>query len=126
MKPFLRYLLFQIPGWVTVGAVMGLLHGSAGVSARLGAGVVVFMMALDLALYPFFRHAYTSRAVTGVETLIGEKGLVLRELAPEGYVRVRAVRWKARLLLANQTAAEGETVEVMGIRGLTLLVRRLQ
>jgi membrane protein implicated in regulation of membrane protease activity len=125
MKPFHRYLLFQIPGWLTVAAVMGFLHASAGVSAVTGAGVVGFMMALDFVLYPFFRHSYASRAQTGVEALIGQPGKVVRPLEPVGLIRVRAEDWKARMVEPGRTASKGETVEVMGIRGLTLLVRRL-
>ena len=125
MKAFHRYVLFQIPGWLTVAAVMGFLHVSAGVSARTGIGVVAFMVALDFVLYPFFRHSYASRAVTGAEALTGAQGKVLRALTPEGIIRVHGERWKARMIDPSQSAAEGETVEVMGIRGLTLLVRRL-
>jgi membrane protein implicated in regulation of membrane protease activity len=125
MKPFHRYLLFQVPGWLTMAALMGFLHVSAGVSGRLGVGVVTLMVALDFVLYPFFRHSYASRAQTGVEALMGERGKVLRALDPEGAIRVHAERWKARMLEPGQAAAEGEEVEVLGIRGLTLLVRRL-
>jgi membrane protein implicated in regulation of membrane protease activity len=125
MKPFHRYLLFQVPGWLTVAAVMGFLHASAGVSGRIGVSVVACMVALDFVLYPFFRHSYAARAQTGPDTLIGARGRVVKALSPEGAVRVGAERWKARMEEADQKAAEGETVEVTGIRGLTLLVRRL-
>ena len=125
MKPFHRYLLFQVPGWLTIAAVMGFLHVTADVSVGLGLEVVAVVVALDFVLYPFFRHSYSSRAMTGVETLIGRHGRVLKALAPEGMIRIQAETWKASLLDPTQTAAIGETVEVMAIRGLTLLVRRL-
>jgi membrane protein implicated in regulation of membrane protease activity len=125
MNPFHRYLLFQVPGWLTVAAVMGFLHVTAGVSAGLGITVLAVVVALDFVLYPFFRHSYASRAMTGVETLIGRHGRVLKALAPDGMIRVQAETWKASLLDSTQPAAIGETVEVMAIRGLTLVVRRL-
>ena len=126
MKPFYRYLLFQVPGWLVVSAVMGFLHSAAEVSATVGVGVVGFMVALDFGLYPLFRHSYTSRAQVGVEALSGTKGKVVRSLSPEGFVRVRGERWRARTLEPDGRAEEGETVEIMDARGLTLLVRPLE
>ncbi len=125
MKPFHRYLLFQVPGWLTVAAVMGFLHATAAVSGLVGVSVVTCMVTLDFVLYPFFRHSYATRAQTGPDTLIGARGRVVKALAPDGAIRVGAERWKARMEPADQEAAEGEAVEVTGIRGLTLLVRRL-
>jgi membrane protein implicated in regulation of membrane protease activity len=124
MKPFHRYLLFQVPGWMTVAAVMGFLHVSAGVSASLGVAVVAFLVALDFVLYPFFRHSYASGAQVGPEALMGQRATVVKELAPEGFVRLRGERWKARMVEHGQHAGEGDIVEIAGIRGLTLLVRR--
>ena len=124
MKPFHRYLLFQIPGWLTVGAVMGFLSVSAGVSASLSVGVTAVVIALDFALYPFFRHSYASRAQAGPEALVGGRARVMRTLDPEGRVRIHGESWKARIVPTEQSAAEGETVEVTGVHGLMLLVRR--
>jgi membrane protein implicated in regulation of membrane protease activity len=124
MKPFYRYLLFQVPGWLTVAAVMGFLHATAGISASLAVGVVVFMIALDFVLYPFFRHSYASGAQAGPETLIGARGRVTRALDPAGMVRIRGERWKAVVEQPGASAKEGDTVEVIEIRGLTLIVRR--
>ena len=126
MKPFYRYVLFQVPGWITVSAVMGFLHASAGVSARMSFAVVGLLIALDFVLYPLFRHSYASRAQVGPEAMAGRRGKVVRALEPEGFVRVQGERWKARMLERSHNAAEGDTVEVMGVRGLTLLVRRLE
>jgi membrane protein implicated in regulation of membrane protease activity len=88
--------------------------------------VVVFMMALDFVLYPFFRHTYASPAQVGPETLIGARARVTKALAPDGIVRIRGVRWKAILGEPKAAAKEGDTVEVTEIRGLTLIVRLLQ
>jgi membrane protein implicated in regulation of membrane protease activity len=126
MKPFPRYLLFQTPGWLTVSGVMGFLHVSAGVSLGISAGVVALMIALDFALYPFFRHSYASRAQVGPETLVGQRGRVVRPLDPEGFVRIRGERWKARMIEGDRVGAEGDTIEVLGVRGLTVLVRRVE
>ncbi len=125
MRPIQRYLLFQVPGWLTLAGVMGFLHVSAAVSTSMALGVIGLFIALDFLLYPFFRHSYASRAQAGPETLVGRKVRVVEPLAPEGVVRIHAERWRARMLEASQSAAPGETVEVAGIDGLTLLVRPL-
>ena len=124
MKPFYRYLFFQVPGWLTIAAVMGFLHATASVAASLAIGVVVFMIALDFALYPFFRHSYASRAQAGPETLIGATARVIKALDPIGMVRIRGERWKAVVEQPGVSALEGDTVEIIEIRGLTLIVRR--
>lgn len=63
--------------------------------------------------------------MSGAEGLIGEEG-VAKEDIPEGsigWVFVHGERWKA---IALEDIKEGDTVEVVGVKGLTLKVRRLK
>ena len=125
MKPFHRYLLFQTPGWVVVGAIAGALNAWFGLAPRIGLAMVGLVVVSDVLLYPFFRHSYEAPHQTGPESLIGERAAVVRALAPDGYVKLRGERWKARLLEPHERAEVGETVEALGLRGLTLLVRKV-
>jgi membrane-bound serine protease (ClpP class) len=57
------------------------------------------------------------RSHTGAEAMVGAAAVVLED----GWVRVAGERWRAR---ADAPLEPGETVEVVGIEGLTLVVRR--
>lgn len=63
------------------------------------------------------------RPLTGPESLVGERG----RLAGPGRVRIRGTSYPARLAEEEGAPAggEGEAVEVVGVDGLTLLVRRV-
>jgi len=51
---------------------------------------------------------------------IGSEGKVVKPLAPEGYVKVQGVLWKATCFESGLEA--GDEVEVVGIEGLRLIV----
>ena len=57
---------------------------------------------------------------TGSEGLLNETGTARTALAPRGKVLVHGELWDA---VAEEPIAAGETVEVVGIRNLTLAVR---
>jgi membrane-bound serine protease (ClpP class) len=57
------------------------------------------------------------RAAVGAEAMLGERAVVLED----GWVRVRGERWRAA---ADQPLEPGARVEVVGVDGLTLRVRR--
>jgi membrane-bound serine protease (ClpP class) len=67
--------------------------------------------------YAFLRWSRRRRAVVGVETLVGSIGTVDRD----GWVRIAGERWSAD---AADTLAPGDRVEVTGVSGLVLSVRR--
>ena len=66
-------------------------------------------------------QAQRRKAVTGDVGMIGLSGEAETDLAPEGWVRVTGERWKA---VAEQTVTAGERVQVAGVDGLTLRVRK--
>jgi membrane-bound serine protease (ClpP class) len=65
--------------------------------------------------------AQRRRATTGVEGLLGKRGVVETRLAPEGWVVVMGERWKAT---AVEPIEVGQRVEVIGVEGLCLRVRK--
>ena len=85
---------------------------------------------LTLALTGFFifvvRAVVKSRRrtpTTGREGMLGQVGRAKTELAPGGMVFVDGALWEG--ISDTGTIAEGEAVEVVGERGLTLVVRRV-
>ena len=59
---------------------------------------------------------------TGAEGMIGLEGKVIEPLVPSGVISVKGEYWKAISLGGNIEI--GESVEIMGLDGLTLRVKR--
>jgi membrane-bound serine protease (ClpP class) len=83
-------------------------------AALLTAGFFAVVMGLAYRIWK-------TKPTTGREGLIGERAVVRRRVDPEGQVMVRGELWRAR---ADEALDPGEAVEVVGVDGLTLEVRR--
>jgi membrane-bound serine protease (ClpP class) len=90
----------------------------------LWAAALIFalLVAKDLALYPFLRVGYETREKSGVERLIGERGVVKQRLDPEGYIFVQGELWKARPAHPGHLLEPGTRVRVAASEGMLLLV----
>jgi len=62
------------------------------------------------------------RRMTGPESLVGKRGVVVSRLSPVGEVRVEGVIWRARS--TSGELLEGEPVEVKAVEGIALVVER--
>ena len=76
----------------------------------------------DFILFPFVWRAYDWDHEKASNPMVGMQGVVLQRFDPQGYVEVRGERWQAELSEAQHAVEEGETIRVVGMRGLTLLV----
>ena len=88
---------------------------------------VIIFLALFFVATVFIMHrlivpALHRKIKTGSESIIGLTGKVVESLNPKGTVRVNNEYWKART--TDKKIAVGEQVEVVGIDGLTLHVKR--
>jgi len=99
----LRYFKIQISLPLTITIVILL-------------GILVFI--IHKAIIPSFHW----RPVTGPEGMIGTQGTVIEPLNPKGSINVRGERWRAKSVGGNVEA--GENVEIVGLDGLTLQVKR--
>ncbi|HXV36660.1 MAG TPA: NfeD family protein [Myxococcota bacterium] len=117
-----RYALFQIPdlALLALGVAAAVRWWDLSVGAAYA--LIALWIAKDIALFPLLRVAYESkdaREMTGIE---GTVGVVIQPLAPAGYVRLGAERWKARLAPNAASLPEGAAIRVVAVRGLTLIV----
>lgn len=80
--------------------------------------MVAFVFIMHKAVIPSLRR----KKVAGSEGMIGTVGMVMEPLNPEGTVKIKDEYWKARSVEGNIMV--GEEVEVMGIIGLKLEVKR--
>jgi membrane-bound serine protease (ClpP class) len=77
------------------------------------------MVLKDVAFYPLARRALAAPPWHGAESLLGQRGVVVAALEPEGKVRIGHELWRAR---ADTPIAAGCAVRVEAVRGLTLVV----
>lgn len=123
VSTLIRYLLFQLPGWVLAAAILTGLRYWAGIPGWVALGLFMLWVAKDLVMYPLLRTAYESGAKTGAEQLIGARGIAQDELSPRGYVRVRGELWRAEVRPSDPPIPRGGPVRVLAADGMTLIVR---
>ncbi|MFC2035934.1 NfeD family protein [Chloroflexota bacterium] len=88
---------------------------------------VTIVIALLLGTLIFIVHrsvipTFHRKKVTGSEGMISLKAKVVEPLTPVGVIKVNGEYWKAKSLDGNTTT--GEDVEILGMNGLTLEVKR--
>jgi len=119
------------PGLFFLGPV-ALAAAVAAVASLLGAGAVgsfaVFIVCsvASLALLrPIARRhvRMPSLSRTGTDALVGRKGVVTQRVdAVGGRVRIGGEEWSARSYLDGEVFAEGQTVDIIQIEGVTALI----
>lgn len=118
-----KYALFQVPGWLVVGALAWAAHRWLGLHAWLALGALAAFVVKDVVLFRFVRDAYAVSPRPAAQGLLGARGLAENPIAPEGYVRVGPERWRARLAPGAPPISAGASVRVVSLEGLTLRVR---
>lgn len=138
----LAFLLFGIFGyavdvqagsprvWTAIGTVSFVLGSvtlydglrvPAIVLAAVLAGVALFMVSA----MPAVVRTRFSTATIGRESLIGEEGVAVSAVDPDGVVKVRDATWRARTNRATPIGA-GEAMRIAAIDGLVLEVEPLE
>jgi membrane-bound serine protease (ClpP class) len=85
-------------------------------------GILVVALAVySYVMYRVGRLTFLMRPKVAAEAIIGNEGKVTKRLAPEGYVKVQGVLWKATC--SESELEVGDEVVVVGIEGLRLIVR---
>jgi membrane protein implicated in regulation of membrane protease activity len=122
LSPLIKYLLFQIPGWIISATVLMVLLRWEFITPWFAFLGFVAWLLKDLLLYPFFRRAYEP-GVTGSARLVGSRGVAEGDLAPAGYIRVRGELWRAVASPANCVIRSGTEVEIVSAERMEVLVR---
>jgi membrane protein implicated in regulation of membrane protease activity len=122
VKPFWKYLLFQVPQWLVIGFILWVLVRWSAIPPWAAGVALAAWVLKDLATFPLVRRAYESDARTGAETLIGARAIAQDTLDPEGYIKVNGELWKGRADPTGETIAAGTVVQVRAAQGMTLIV----
>jgi membrane-bound serine protease (ClpP class) len=117
------YGLLSLAGLIslTLGSVM--LFEDARVSLKLMMPTIVLIGAFFVGIAYLAFRAYRRAPKGGMEGLLGETGVVEERIDPVGLVFAHGEYWKAS---SDEVAEEGEKVEIIGSRGLELVVRKLK
>lgn len=121
-RVFWRYLAFQAPGWIALGALAWLGVAWWELPPWVPVLVVGLWVAKDLTLYPWLRHAYDEKPHDPGAPLVGRTGLARERIDRAGYVRLGGELWRAELAPECTPVDSGESVRVRAVRGLTLVV----
>ncbi len=94
------------------------------VSVPLVLGLGVFTALFFFAILTFALRAQRVPVLTGRETITGRVGFARSELNPRGTVQVAGEQWSAELAEPGASLPAGTRVEVVGVKGLRLKVRK--
>lgn len=129
---FIAELQVASHGVLTAGGVVAMLLGSLmlidspapflqiSLSAIVGVTVATagfFLLVIGAAI-----RAHRRQPVTGREGLIGQRGVAKSALIPEGHIFVAGELWNAK---CDDAVEPGDLVEVTGVFGLTLHVKKV-
>ena len=118
-----KYALLQVPGAIVVGALLWAGVRWWDLDPRVATGLFGLWILKDALLFPVLRIAYEADGGRGGPgDLIGARGIASQVLAPEGYVRVGAELWRARVPGGRESVPAGAAVRVRAVEGLTLVV----
>ena len=84
--------------------------------------LILLFIALVFVMHKLVIPALHRRKITGSEGMLGLEGRVIKSLAPSGTISVKGEYWTARS--NGENIPVGEQVEIVGIDGLTLQVKR--
>lgn len=102
------------------------LPGFPTLSIPLVIGASIILALTFLGFMGFALRALRTPVAMGKPALIGQIGIVTREINPQGMVQVAGELWSAESLDAQERIPEGARVEVVDVEGLRVKVRRVK
>jgi membrane-bound ClpP family serine protease len=107
-----------------IWAIWRFLLPGAGIHLPVGAltGIMVAWGAFSAWLFIFTTRALKKQPEVGLPSMVGALGQVVSRLSPRGLVKIRGELWNATSSEGDIEA--GESVVVVGERGLKLIVKR--
>jgi membrane-bound serine protease (ClpP class) len=130
---FIAEIKVMSHGLLAIGGVISLFLGSLMLFQspveymRLSLSVIIpavlvtssfFIFAMTMAI-----RARLKKPTTGLEGLVGETGVVVTPLTPEGKVSVHGEFWNA---VSDQPLEKGEKAKIIGVANLRLKVKKIE
>jgi len=122
VKDWLKVMVLLLDEAVVVGLVLLVLWVlEIEIPLPIAIPVALLLGALIFIIHKAIIPTFHKKKITGSEGMIGLKGTVIKPLTPVGAVRVGDEYWKAKSV--GENIAAGEEVEILGLSGLTLMVK---
>ena len=123
IKDWGKVLILMLDEVLIIVAILLILHFlgiQITLPIKVGAGIilVIFVFIRHVAVIPSFHK----KQVTGREGMVGEQGKVVKPLTPVGVVTIKGEYWSAKSV--DDSIEADENVEIVGLEGLTLRVKR--
>ena len=125
-KPPLWYTVQAVIGWMIEEAILVavflwvLPHFDINIPLWVLAVLMAALAVYSFIMYRVGRPTFLIKPRVAAENIIGDEGTVTKRLAPEGYVKVKGVLWKATCDDAELEI--GDEVVVVDIERLKLIV----
>ncbi|NTV37935.1 MAG: hypothetical protein HGA82_01910, partial [Anaerolineales bacterium] len=94
------------------------------VSVPLVVFVALILGASFAIIVGFALRARKARIRTGVESMTGQSGIAVSDVAPSGQVQSAGELWSAEIVPESEPIFKGDRVEVVRIEGLRLKVKK--
>jgi len=118
-----KYILLQLPIIVLLTIFLFVIRQWVDLPPWLIVGIIALWTIKDIAMFPVVWRAYDQSRPGDATSIVGVRGTVTERLAPSGYVQIRGELWRAEVMQGGKPIEKGKRVLVVGIEGLTLLVR---
>ncbi|WP_461866721.1 NfeD family protein [Thermococcus sp.] len=117
-------VLILLADEIVVGLLLLVVLPAMGLHIPLKAVLLLLAVLIgkDIIAAPRIWKDFEKDVKVGLETLLGKEATVIRELNPEGIIKIGNEFWNARCI--NGSAKPGEKVKVVKTRGTMLLVER--
>lgn len=117
-------------GLLTGGGILAFIFGSlmlfeapaVGVSLSVLIPSLIIFLLLVIGGMTLAVRTRLTRPTTGEQGLVGETGVALESISPEGKVSIHGEVWRAE---SNEKIGKGDKVEVTGVKGLKLKVKKV-
>jgi membrane-bound serine protease (ClpP class) len=108
-----------------LAAVSGINYGGLSIQTEVALAVIVLVIAI-LAAWILYTGlaANLAKVKTGLEALIGARGIAVTDLKPKGEIRVMGEFWQATA--KDKWITNGERVKVIDIEGMFLAVKPVE
>lgn len=122
-QALVKYALLQLPIIVLLTIALFVIRQWINIPLWLIIGIIALWTIKDIAMFPVVWRAYEQGRPEDATSIVGMRGTATDRLAPSGYVQVHGELWRAEVMQGGKPIERGERVLVMGIEGLTLLVK---
>lgn len=122
MRAGIKYLIYQVPGWILVALILFALRYWLELSPRIAIVVFLLWVIKDFALYPLLRKAFEPAGETPVDKMIGLQGVARERIDPRGYIQVRGELWRAEIRSGEDPIPAGCPVRIVDVNGMVLIV----